>query len=97
MGYYVVKLFSEAYTLQEDTTCGGQIITAGELVVKAQYMKFMQDNQKWCWEQKQQQNNINVTTSTIVHTSLDARLLIPFLKFLLTQPKRDRNYKNCGN
>ena len=33
--YYVIKLFSEAYTLQEETTCNGKIGTSGELVVKA--------------------------------------------------------------
>ena len=34
MGYYVVKFVSEAYTLQYDTTCDGQISLSGELVVK---------------------------------------------------------------
>ena len=38
MGYYVIKLFSEAYPIQEETMCDRQISTAGELVIKAQYM-----------------------------------------------------------
>ena len=35
MRYYVIKFVSEAYTLQEETTCNGKIISSGELVVKA--------------------------------------------------------------
>ena len=36
MVYYVIKLLSEAYVLQNDTTCNRQISTDGELVFKAQ-------------------------------------------------------------
>ena len=36
--FYVIMFTSEAYTLQDNTTIYGQIITAGELVVKAQYI-----------------------------------------------------------
>ena len=32
--FYVIKLISEAYTLQNNTKIDGQIISAGELVVK---------------------------------------------------------------
>ena len=42
-GYNMIKCMSEYYTLQEYTTCNGQISTAGELVVKSQYMNCMQD------------------------------------------------------
>ena len=49
-GYYVIKFMSESYTLQEEKMCDGQISTAGELVVKSKYMKCMQDNTKWYWE-----------------------------------------------
>ena len=41
MRYYMIKFISESYTLQEDTTCGRQIISAGELIVKAQYLICM--------------------------------------------------------
>ena len=41
MGYCVIKFVSEAYTLQEETTCDGQIISAGELVFKSQYLSCM--------------------------------------------------------
>ena len=49
----------------------GKISTDGELVVKAQYTNFMQDNTKLYWEQKPQQNNIIVPTRTSVHPCLD--------------------------
>ena len=42
MGYYVIKFFSEAYTLQDYTTCDGKIIPSGELAVKAQYLICIQ-------------------------------------------------------
>ena len=37
-GFYVIQLFSEAYTLQNNTTIDGQVISDGELVFKAQYI-----------------------------------------------------------
>ena len=70
MGYCVIKLFSESYTLQEYTTCDGQIVTAGELVVKVQHMKCMKDNTEWYWGKTQQQKKIIVPTHTIVHTCI---------------------------
>ena len=45
--YYVIKLMSEPYKLQEEKMCNGKISTTGELVVKSQYINFMQDNTKW--------------------------------------------------
>ena len=48
MGYYVINFLSESYTPQEDTTCDRQISTSGEIVVKSQYMNYMQDYTKWC-------------------------------------------------
>ena len=41
-GYYVIMFTSEAYTLEDNTTVYRQIITAGELVVKAQHICSMQ-------------------------------------------------------
>ena len=71
MGYYVIKIIYEDYTLQEETTCDGQISTAGELVVKSKYMNYMQDNKKLYWEKLPQQNNTIVPTRKIVHPCLD--------------------------
>ena len=41
-GLYVIQFLSEAYTLQNNTTIDGQVISAGELVFKAQYICSMQ-------------------------------------------------------
>ena len=46
-GFYVIKFISEAYTLQYNTTINGNIIYAGELVVKAQYLCSIQENTNW--------------------------------------------------
>ena len=40
--FYVIMFTSGAYILQGNTTIDGQIITAGEFVVKAQYLCYMQ-------------------------------------------------------
>ena len=37
-GLYVIQFISEAYTLQNNTTSDGQVISSGILVVKAQYL-----------------------------------------------------------
>ena len=37
-GHSIIKFISEAYTLQNNTTIHGQIISAGELVVKEKYL-----------------------------------------------------------
>ena len=41
-GLYATQVISEAYTLQKNTTIDGQVISAGELVVKAQYLCSIQ-------------------------------------------------------
>ena len=37
-GFYVIMFTSQSYALQENIIIDGQIITSGELVVKAQYL-----------------------------------------------------------
>ena len=37
-GFYVIQFISEAYTLQNNTQIYGQVVSAGELVVKEQYL-----------------------------------------------------------
>ena len=71
MGYYVIEFVSEAYTLQEDTTCEGKISTAGEMVVKVEYLRCIKEKKKCHWDKKQQQQLIIVLTRTIVHQFLD--------------------------
>ena len=41
MGNYVIKFFSETYTLQYCTRFEGKISSDGELFVKAQYVSCM--------------------------------------------------------
>ena len=45
--FYVIQFLSEAYMLQNNTKIDGNIISAGELVVKAQYLCSMQENNNW--------------------------------------------------
>ena len=58
MGYCVIKFISQAYTLQYDTKRDGKISTDVELVFKAEYLIYMQENIKCYWEQKHQQQVI---------------------------------------
>ena len=41
LGYYVAKYVSEAYTLQEYTTCDGKISMSDELILKSKYISCM--------------------------------------------------------
>ena len=45
--FYVIVFTSKAYTLQDNTTIDGEIITSGELVVKAKYLCSMQVDNNW--------------------------------------------------
>ena len=46
----VIKLISEAYTLQNNTTITGRIISTGQLVVKAHYIWSIKENSNWYWK-----------------------------------------------
>ena len=52
--------------LHKNTTIDRQIITAGELVVKAQYLSSMQVDTNWYWNQQPKLHVITVTTRTIL-------------------------------
>ena len=70
-GFYVIIFTSDAYTLRDNTTIDGQIITAGELVVKSQYLCSVQAYNNWYCNQHPQQHVITVQTRTILHTILE--------------------------
>ena len=53
-GFYVIMLTLEANKLQDNTTIYGQIITAWELVFKAQYLCSMQVDTNWYWNKYSQ-------------------------------------------
>ena len=95
-GFYAIILTSEAYTLQDNTTIDGQIINAGELVVKAQYLCSMQVGTNWYWNQHPQQHVITVPTKTILHPRLEFNAVtdfhaIPKILFNRTQEKKIHN------
>ena len=56
--YYAISFVSETYTLQEDTTCDKKIFSSQELILKAQYLIFIQENTNWYWEHKKNQQVI---------------------------------------
>ena len=57
----------EAYTLQENTTIDGKIITAGELVVKEKYICYIQVDTNWYLNQQPKHHVIIVPPRTILH------------------------------
>ena len=61
---------SGEYTLQENTTIDGQVITAGELIVKSQYLCSMQIDTNFYWNQQPKHHVITVPTQTILHPQL---------------------------
>ena len=69
---------SEAYILQDNTTIDGQIINAGELVVKAKYLCSMQVDTNWYWNKLPQQNVIPVPTCTILHPQPEVNTITNF-------------------
>ena len=66
---------SGAYTLQDNTTIDRQIITADKLVVKSQYICYMQAYTNWYSYQHPQQHVIIVSTGTIIHTRLEVNTI----------------------
>ena len=77
-GFYVIMFKTGAYKLQENTTIYGQIITAGELVVKAQYLCSMQIYTNWYWNQQPKHHVITVTIRTIIHPKLEVNTVTDF-------------------
>ena len=69
---------SEAYTLQDNRKIYEQIITAGKLVVKAQYLCSLQVDTNWYWDPHPQQKVITVPTLTILHPRLEVNEIIDF-------------------
>ena len=59
------------WPIQNNTTIDGQVIYAGELVVKTQYLFSKQENTNWYWKQQPLQQNIIVPKRTILYPCLD--------------------------
>ena len=73
---YVIQFLSDVYTLQSNTSIDGQVISAGELVVKAKYLFSMQENTNFYWKLQPLQQTIMVSTHTIIHPHLDVITII---------------------
>ena len=69
---------SEAYKLQDNKTIDGQIITAGGLVVKSQYLFSMQVDTNWYWNQQPKHHASTVPTRTILHPRLEVNSVTDF-------------------
>ena len=85
--FYLIKLLSDAYTLQNNATIDRQVISDGELVVKAQYLCSMQENTNCYWKQQTLQQTIIFPTRTILHP----RLEVIIIRYVQDIPK-----KLCG-
>ena len=79
-GFCVIVFTSEAYILQYNTTIDVQIITAGELVVKSQYICSMQVDNNWYWNQQPKHHFITLPTHTILHPQLEVNAVTYFQK-----------------
>ena len=84
--FCVIQFLSDAYTLQNNTTIGGQFISSGdgELVAKAQYLCSMQENTNWYWKQQPLQQTIIFPTRTILHPSLE----VIIIRYVQDTPKK---------
>ena len=78
-GYYVIQLLSDAYTLESNTKIDIQVISAGELVVKAKYLCSIQENTNWYWKQQPLQQTIIIPTHTILHPRIEV-IIIRYVK-----------------
>ena len=74
--FYVIMFTSEAYKLKYNTTIDGKIITARELVVKSQYLCYMQVYTNWYWDPHPQHHIITVPIRTILHPRIEFNLII---------------------
>ena len=85
-GFYVIMFTSGAYTLQENTTIDGQIIVAGELVVKEKYLCSMKIDTNWYCNQQPKHHVITVPTRTILHPKLEVSAITDFHAIPAGQP-----------
>ena len=87
-GFYVIMFTSGVYKLQDNTKIDGKIITAGELVVKAQYLSSMKVDTNWYWNQHPKQHVITVPSSTIIHPQLEVNSVTDFHSITTSVCKR---------
>ena len=96
-GFYVIMFTSEAYTIQDNTTIDGKIITSGELVVKAQYLCYMKLDTNWYWNQHPQHHVITVPTCTLLNPRLEVNAVTYFhaiKKVYVPVHKKENTYQD---
>ena len=95
--FYIIKFLSESYTLKNNTTIDGQVISAGKLVVKAQYPFSMQESTNLYWKQQPLKHNIMVPKCTILHPCLEV-IVIRYVQYtpkkILAGTKQKKQYKD---
>ena len=69
-------------TNKNNTTIDGQVISDGEVVVKAQNIFSMQENTNWYWKQQQLKQTIVVPKRTVLHPRLDV-IIIRYVQDIL--------------
>ena len=77
-GFYFIMSTSSAYTLQENAKIDGKIITAGESVVKAQYLCSMKIDTNCYWNKQLKYHVITLPTHTILHPQLEVNAIKDF-------------------
>ena len=95
-GFYIIMFTSGASTLQENTTIYGQIITAGELVVKEKYLCYTQIDTNWYWNQQPKHHVITVPTCTILHPQLEVNAVTEFHYILTSVCSRKQAKKDIS-
>ena len=74
-----------------------EIITDGKLVIKAQYLCFMQESTNWFLYQHPQQQVITVIAHRILHPQLDVTAIIDIYdvpKVYVTGQKQNISYQD---
>ena len=95
-GFYVIIFTSGAYTLQENKKNYGHIITADELVVKAQYLCSMQVDTNWYRNQQLKHHVITVPTRTTLHTQLEVNTVTDFHTITTSECFRTQEKKSIS-
>ena len=81
------------FTVQDNTTINGKIITAEKLVAKAQYIFSTQVDTNWYWNKHPQQHFITVPTRTTLHPRIEVNVetdfhAIPKILYNITKAKK---------
>ena len=68
---HVAKFLSEPYKLQDDKKVDNQVMRAGELIVKAEYISIKKSNTNWYCQQLGTNQSVIIATHTSFYPYLD--------------------------